>query len=236
MTVNGANFGGATAVSIGGVATAFSIVSPAQVTFTVPANALTGKITVTTPGGTSAASAAAFGVLPTITEPFAPIHGPVGSSIVLAGNTFTGTSAVKVGGVSAAFTVNSNTSLKVTIPGAAPNGPIAVTNAGGTTTTVGSFYLDPAITGFTPASAAVGATVTVNGSGFGAAGSKRVVRVNGVLATAVTWVSPKQFLVVVPVGATTGHITVRVEGGLIAASAGNSPSLSRDLAASTLAR
>jgi hypothetical protein len=108
--------------------------------------------------------------------------------------------------------------LKLTIPSAAPNGPISVVNAGGTTTTSGSFYVDPAISSFTPGSAAVGATVTVSGTGFGAAGSTRVVRVNGVLATA-TWVSPKQLKLVVPVGATTGPITVGVDGGPVAASA-----------------
>jgi IPT/TIG domain/Right handed beta helix region len=59
VTIMGANFTGATAVSFGSTAAAFAVSSASQITATSPAgNAGTVDITVTTSGGTSAASAA----------------------------------------------------------------------------------------------------------------------------------------------------------------------------------
>ena len=62
VTITGAAFTGTTKVTFGGVAaTAFEIVSPTQLTATVPTGAKTGKIVVTTAGG-AIASAATFTV------------------------------------------------------------------------------------------------------------------------------------------------------------------------------
>ena len=61
------------------------------------------------------------------------------------------------------------------------------------------------VTSFTPTHSLVGATVTINGSGF-TVGS--TVSFNGTLATSVTYVSASQVTAVVPTGATTGPITV----------------------------
>jgi hypothetical protein len=56
VTVTGANFGGATAVTVGGVVATFHIVSATSLTLTVPAKAKTALIKVTTHAG-SASSA-----------------------------------------------------------------------------------------------------------------------------------------------------------------------------------
>ncbi|MCU1300582.1 MAG: 3-carboxymuconate cyclase [Candidatus Sulfotelmatobacter sp.] len=62
VTITGTSFTGATVVTFGGVkATTFSVDSNTQITATVPAGAKTGKIQVTTPGGT-AISATTFTV------------------------------------------------------------------------------------------------------------------------------------------------------------------------------
>jgi len=62
VTITGNSLTGATKVTFGGVkATVFSVDSNTQITATVPVGAVTGKIQVTTPGGT-ASSATAFTV------------------------------------------------------------------------------------------------------------------------------------------------------------------------------
>jgi hypothetical protein len=54
VTIKGGSFSGANKVTFGGVkATTFSVDSDTQITATVPTGAKTGKITVTTPGGTA---------------------------------------------------------------------------------------------------------------------------------------------------------------------------------------
>ena len=64
VTITGNNLKGTTKVTFGGVkATSFSVVSDTQLTATVPTGAVTGKIKVTTPGGTGS-SATSFTVTP----------------------------------------------------------------------------------------------------------------------------------------------------------------------------
>lgn len=66
-----------------------------------------------------------------------------------------------------------------------------------------------AVTGFTPASGAVGAAVTILGSGFSATPANNTVRFNGVVA-AVSAADTGSLAVTVPAGATTGRISVTV--------------------------
>jgi hypothetical protein len=70
---------------------------------------------------------------------FRPSSGQVGSKILLQGNHFVGTTAVSLNGVSAAFRVLSVSYIGITVPTGATSGPITITNAGGTATTIGSF-------------------------------------------------------------------------------------------------
>ncbi|HLX82387.1 MAG TPA: choice-of-anchor tandem repeat GloVer-containing protein, partial [Terriglobales bacterium] len=70
---------------------------------------------------------------------FRPASGNVGSSVIVEGNHFVGTTAVSVNGTNVAFQVLSVNYLKLTVPSGATTGPIMVTNAGGTTTSAKSF-------------------------------------------------------------------------------------------------
>ena len=59
-----------------------------------------------------------------------------------------------------------------------------------------------------PVRGKIGDVVTINGSGFGGASDVRKVTFNGVIATAVTWVSDSQLRATVPVNASTGSVIV----------------------------
>jgi uncharacterized repeat protein (TIGR03803 family) len=143
VTINGVSLTQATKVMIGGKAATFTVNSDIKITATVPAGAKTGqKITITTAGGT-ATSAAAFTVVPSITG-FSPSSGPVGTSVKISGNSFTGTTAVTFGGVAAtSFQVIKDTEVDAFVPAGAVTGKIAVTTPGGTATTATNFTVTP---------------------------------------------------------------------------------------------
>ncbi|MHB1461540.1 MAG: IPT/TIG domain-containing protein [Armatimonadota bacterium] len=211
VTITGTNFMGTTGVKFNGTAAVFTIVSATSITTTVPSGATTGKITVTTPGGT-ATSASDYTVyyLPTITS-FTPTFGKVGDSVTIAGTNFTGATAVKFNGTTAVFTVVSATSITTTVPSGATTGKITVTTPGGTATSASDYtvYFLPTITSFTPTFGKVGDSVTITGTNsMGTTG----VKFNGTAAV-FTVVSATSITTTVPSGATTGKITVTTPVG-----------------------
>src|SRR5207253_2724524 len=139
VTISGTNFSGATAVAFNGVSATFTVTSSTAIQAIVPAGAITGPLSVTTPDG-PATSASAFAVLhpPTIAS-FAPGSGPVGTSVTISGSSFSGATSVTFNGVSASFAVTSATPLHATVPATANSGPISVTTAAGTATSANSF-------------------------------------------------------------------------------------------------
>ncbi|MFF8786351.1 IPT/TIG domain-containing protein, partial [Streptomyces sp. NPDC015125] len=114
MTVTGTGFTGATAVRFGATpAPSFTVVSDTQITATTPPGTGTVQVTVTTPIGISNQ----FVTYAYITTPapvlssVVPSSGPAagGTTVTLTGTGFTGATAVRFGGVSASFVVNSAT-------------------------------------------------------------------------------------------------------------------------------
>jgi uncharacterized repeat protein (TIGR03803 family) len=143
VTINGTGLIQTTKVTFGGVkATTFTVNSDSKATATVPAGAKTGKITVTTAGG-SASSSSTFSVTPTISS-FTPSSGKVGTVVTITGTGLTQTTKVTFGGVAATtFTVNSDTQVAATVPSGAMTGKIVVTSSGGTATSSGTFTVTP---------------------------------------------------------------------------------------------
>jgi hypothetical protein len=74
---------------------------------------------------------------------FSPTSGVVGTSVTISGTGFAGATAVTFNGVSAAFTVDSATRIRATVPGGATTGPIAVTAPGGIATSGAVFTVLP---------------------------------------------------------------------------------------------
>ncbi|MGH2971910.1 MAG: IPT/TIG domain-containing protein [Gaiellaceae bacterium] len=145
VTVNGTNFGGATAVKLGGVSAAFSVVSGTQLTFTVPAGAppQSGTITVTNPGGTGTSSGT-FTVLPPPTiSSLSPTSGPVGTPVTITGTNLGGTVAVQLGSLITVPTNVSATQATFNVPPGAATGTVKVLGTGGSATGPGTFTVTP---------------------------------------------------------------------------------------------
>ncbi|MBX5442654.1 MAG: IPT/TIG domain-containing protein [Solirubrobacteraceae bacterium] len=141
VVITGTNLAGATGVSFGGTAaTQFTVVSPTQITATVPPGAQSGPITVTTPNGT-ATSGTPFQTTPapTITA-LSPASGRVGTQVTITGTNLTGATQVSFNGIPATgVAVASPTQLTATVPTGAGAGTVTVTTPGGTASSPSPF-------------------------------------------------------------------------------------------------
>jgi predicted outer membrane repeat protein len=210
VTITGTQFTGATGVTFNGLPAVFTTPSNNQITATVPAGASTGPIAVTTPYGT-AISPANFTIIPppAITS-FAPASGAPGITVTITGANFNGATQVKFNGVSATFSVGSAAQIIATVPSGATTGPISVSTPGGTANSSANFTITggPTVSGFSPASGGVGASVTITGTNLNAATR---VSFNGV--NAAFKINGAKIVATVPVGAATGPITVATPVG-----------------------
>lgn len=212
VSVSGTNLDGTTSVRFNGAAADFSVSSSTHLRATVPAGATTGGISVTTPHG-SASSSGPF----TVTQPpsiasFSPSSGPVGTSVTVRGASLGGTSSLEFKGTPAAFDVVSSTEIRTQVPGGAATGKISVTTPHGSASSASDFRVTnppPSIHSFLPPFGFVLVPVTVLGSNFtGATGVKFDGRAAG-----FTVVGDDVILTAVPLGATTGKITVTSPAG-----------------------
>ncbi|MDR7224981.1 IPT/TIG domain-containing protein [Aminobacter aminovorans] len=229
VTITGTNFSTASAVGFGGTAaTGFVINSATQITATSPAGTGTVDVTVITPGGTSATSAAdqfTYVPAPTVTS-VSPTSGPTGggSTVVITGTNLSGATAVSFGGTAAgSFTVNSATQITVTSPAGTGTVDVRVTTAGGTSAVSAgdqfTYVAAPTVTAISPTAGPVagGTSVTITGTGFSSA---TAVSFGGTAATGFTINSGTQITATSPAGAVgTVDITVTTPGGTSATSA-----------------
>jgi len=74
-----------------------------------------------------------------IISSFSPTSGVVGTNVTISGQNFTGASAVRFNGVSATFSLNSDSEIIATVPAGAMTGAIELTTAGGTGGSTGNF-------------------------------------------------------------------------------------------------
>ena len=226
VTVTGTALTGASTVTLNGVSVRdFTVVNDATLAFLVPANATSGLVAVTTPGGT-ATSASAFTVLqpnplPALTglTPNSVVAGSPGFSLTVSGTGFVAGSVVQLAGVALATTYQSATQLTAQVPASAvaTAGSYGVAVAspapgGGTSAELALAVTvpAPAIVSFTPGSGAVGTTVTVVGSNLNGA---TALTLNGTPVGSFTVASPTVLSFVVPVGASSGLVAVTTPGG-----------------------
>jgi DNA-binding beta-propeller fold protein YncE len=217
VTLAGAGFTGATAVTFNGAPATFTVASDTTITTTVPAGASTGPVAVTTPGGTATSSTPFTFVPAPVVSGFLPTSGGTGTPVTLTGVNFTGATAVAFAGTAAAFSVASATSITTAVPAGAATGTISVTTPGGTGASASSFTFVPAptVSGFLPASGKIGDSVTLTGTNLTGA---TAVALNGT-AAAFSVASATTLTATVPAGATTGVFSVTTPGGTGASAA-----------------
>ena len=208
VTIDGANFMGATQVQFGGSNAVFFVTASSQIHATVPAGAPSGPIRVVSQAG-EGLSPVPFTVsspAPIIDAVVPPIGAP-GSPVRLEGVNFIGANRVTFNGVAAAFAVTAGTQIEATVPSSATTGPVAVTTPKGSGTNSAGFVVTraPVVTDFRPDIGVVGTPVIIEGINFtGVTG----VSFNGKPVSGIGTPALGQLQVNVPSGATTGPIRV----------------------------
>ncbi|WP_287130952.1 BPSS1187 family protein [Candidatus Cyanaurora vandensis] len=209
VTIEGANLTGTTAIVFNGVSSSFTVAAENLVRAVVPEGATTGPVTLTNPAGSVTSGDFAVYPQPVVTS-FSPETGPVGTQLTIAGTGLTGTTSVTVGFAEAAFTVDSDAQITVTVAEDTPTGLIRVTNPAATGASTNSFVLiQPPTFNLSPTAGPAGMTVTLTGTSLG---TTTGVSFNGI-PTTFTVVSGTTVKAVVPVGATTGPITLTNPAG-----------------------
>ena len=142
VTILGNNLTGSTGVKFNGTPATFTVVSSTEIQATVPSGATSGKVKVLTPGGILTSNTK-FLVTPEILS-FSPPSGPVGTSVVITGESFTGADDVRLGfGEQMSFTVDSDTQITAIVPAAATSGRIIVHTPGGQAKSASAFDVTP---------------------------------------------------------------------------------------------
>lgn len=183
VTVNGSNFVGAASVQFGAnPGTGMTVNSATRITVTAPPGSGTVPVTVTGPGGTSAAGAAYKYLGPTVTsitdqygngtntdgDTYGPPSG--GTPVTISGSNLTGATSVVFGSDNAiSFHVDSDTQITAVSPpfsGTSEEAIYVSTPAGSNATTSDGteFDYDPNVEAIGPSSGGAGTQVTISGS------------------------------------------------------------------------
>lgn len=218
VTMTGTNLVNVTSVVFSGNAAATVFTPDAagtSMTVTVPANAISGPVQVTTAGGTTASPSVTVTAVPSITG--------FGSATIRTGRTLTitganlrsagGATTVTFSGAAAVnATVNAaGTSLTVNVPAAANQGTVVVNVAGQTASSPTELVVEraPAAVTFPTTSVLRGSTVVLSGRNFLTTTSVQIGRVSATF----TVVNATQISVTVPATALSGTVTVENRWG-----------------------
>jgi len=210
IEITGTNFSAEAKVYIGDLELFnVAIASKTKITATLPQGVLTAKIKVVQ-AALQAESPQLVYIKPTITA-IAPVVAPKEAFITLTGKNFVeGETTVKFGDVTVdkndiLFVSATELKLKVPLGLTASSAKIFVSIKGQETESVQSFTLLN-ISSFTP-TAKGGETIHLTGSGFSTTPGENIVKINNVTAT-VTAATSTSLSVTVPMGTSTGYITV----------------------------
>jgi len=217
MTVTGTGFGpgqGAGTVTFNGVDATVTAWDSASITTTVPEDATSGDVVVTTAGGSTTGEN--FTVMPKITSMDPDTGVPGDTVITIDGYTFgdiQGNSEVQFAGVSAGTAQSwSRNKIEVGVPGNAASGEVVVSTADGISNGI-YFSVGPKITSIKPDNGPPGIDVTIEGENFKVIQGAGKVEFNGLDAGAASSWSETEIKIDVPAGATTGDVVVTTTDG-----------------------
>lgn len=124
LTVLGTNLGGATSVTVGGAPAAITSDTDTELVVTVPANAQSGAVEVTTSQG-SAMSIKPFKLLPSITS-FAPLSVARGAQVTLTGTGLASATKVAVGSAKETIISDSANQIVFVVSSRTSSGTVSV--------------------------------------------------------------------------------------------------------------
>ena len=229
VVLTGTGLGAASAVHFGLTrVTDLTVISPSEVTVSAPPGTGTVKMSVTTPGGTSAVTPAdqyTYVAAPVVTS-VSPAAGPLagGTTLTVTGTNLAGATAVAFGSVDAgSLTVDSPTELTVTAPPGTGTVDLTVTATGGTSAVTPAdqytYVPAPTVSKVTPDDGPVagGTRITVAGTNLTGASA---VDIGLLPCTSLNLVSLTELVATVPAGAAgTVPVTVTTPGGTSAVTA-----------------
>jgi YD repeat-containing protein len=218
IVIAGTNFRstqGTSTVKFNGTTSAPTAWSATSITAPVPTGATTGSVVITVGGQSSSGTTFTVTSAPSISGA-SPNPVVTGAIVTVSGSNFgatQGNGSVKFNGFTATASTWGASSIIAVVPSTATSGNLVVTAAGGVASSGFSFTIvpPPTITGITPGTGAVGASVSIAGSNFGSTQGPSTVAFNGTPATPTSWTA-NAIAVPVPAGAASGNVIVHASG------------------------
>lgn len=222
VTIAGSGFG-TTAVTNGvnftnGGSAAIASWSDTQIVARVPRGTTTGPVRVFAPNN-QVSNLVNYTVPSLSVSTLSPDTGPVGTQVTIHGVGFgltQGTSTLTFNGQPPASISSWNDAqIVATVPATSITGPVLVTANGVNSNNDTIFFVPgPSVNSVSPGGGTVGTQVTIVGSSFQASQGSSTVTFNGtpVSPGGITSWSNTQIVVAVPAGASTGLLTVTVNG------------------------
>lgn len=213
LTVNGEHLNWIKSVSIGGVETTdFTVAKDGKsLVVTVPVNAPSGDVILTTQSGVSITAGQVETLNPSdLSVSPSPVKN--GGTLTITGKNLNNVSSVTFPHADVVYpTAVTATSVTVTVPEAAQEGSLTLTQSNGTTVSVDYTLVKPAVTSFVPTTVPQGTTLTVNGTNLDLVSD---VTFNGLtVSSAISNASENSFSVLVPAGALSGNLTLNLKNG-----------------------
>ncbi|QIP16335.1 cell shape determination protein CcmA [Spirosoma aureum] len=224
ITITGQYLYRTTEVRVSGqVVSINSSIEGSQIIVSIPANAVSGVVTVTNRAGT-ATSQPLIVVQKAVITDFIPAKARSGERVVVRGNFllnaqfyFTGTTTPAADGGK-----NEDTERWILVPSDAQTGPIRVLNATNESVLTDTFTVLrlATIADFTPKTAKAGEEITITGQNLA---NVTAVKFNGGVLPATFKISGRSLVVTVPTGAVAGQICLTTEAGASCTSANFTP-------------